>query len=124
MPNKRFMATGFTSLLILGACAQKTERIYELDDRAGYDRDLPELSIRTKKSIGPGFTRSKVVTVWLHGHEMPNGDYFMGSELKLVIKQPYWTRRRAQSKQKRQKRQKKKSSRRHFRESTRGDTVR
>lgn len=122
MLQKRFMATGFTSLMILSACAQKTERIYELDDRAGYDRDLPELSIRTKKSVGPGFTRSKVVTVWLHGHEMPSGDYFMGSELRLIIKQPYWTRKRRyytpNKKHKRTKRH------RPVRESARGERIR
>ena len=66
-----------------------------LEERANYDAGVPKSIdvagfIDEKGKVVPVRVNSNVVVAWLHPHEMPTGDYFLGSWVSLVVNKPGW----------------------------------
>lgn len=90
---------GLLISLMLCSCAS-TPQLKLLEERAEYDTDLPtqvgpEGFLTEKGKKVPVRVKSSVVVGWLHPHEMPSGDYFLGGWVSLVIDKARWDLKRA-----------------------------
>ena len=40
--------------------------------------------------LAPKRTGPKMADIWIHPHEMPTGDYFLGGWVRILVSQPQW----------------------------------
>ena len=85
----------FLALLIsfIAGCSS-TSRNY-LEEYAGYDIRTPPMLLPNEKNgkpvaYMPTRVPKRVVLAWLHGHELPSGDYFQGSWLSILVHNERW----------------------------------
>ena len=87
------------SSLIFSACSSKQPKFEVLDERAGYQSHRPALSQIDKNSSNhPSRSDAELVSVYMHPHEMPSGDYFLGAWLSLVVQGEHWNAEKMKTK--------------------------
>ena len=80
-----------TSFLV--GCASSDRNLME--ERAGYDIRTPPMLLPQEKNgkpvaYMPVRVPKRVTLAWLHGHELPNRDYFQGGWLSLLVNDETW----------------------------------
>ena len=64
-----------------------------LDETADYDGKVhteESLSAVSGPMFGPKRVEAKLTDVYIHPHEMSNGDFFLGGWVKTVVSHAYW----------------------------------
>ena len=82
-------------LLFMNACASmnRAPSLNMLEKRADYN-DQNEI----KEALGevdnpllvPVRTSPTIADIWVHPHELPNGDYFRGGWIRTVVTRSHW----------------------------------
>ena len=80
--------------LALSACAtNRATSLNMLEKTADYDgKHYTEGELRSMKGtlMSPSRSKPKVTDVYIHGHEMPTNDYFIGGWIKVVVGHAQW----------------------------------
>ena len=90
---------GFIVSFFLASCAiSRAPSLRLLEERADYDR----VNAVRVSSSQEDLKRSKalVTDVFIHPHELPSGDYFLGGWIRTVLKEPRWNKTKATIKSK------------------------
>ena len=80
-------------LISLAAVGRKTTNFTRMmDQTADYNGDYrAEQSISNLGGVfSPKRVEARLTDVYIHPHEMDNGDYFLGAWVKTVISHAYW----------------------------------
>ena len=84
-----------STVLFLTSCASLQNLSQNLlEKRADYKHDnkvktaLEDLN--STSLLAPKRTQSKTADIWVHPHEMPTGDYFLGGWVRMVISPSQW----------------------------------
>lgn len=94
MLNRMFTAICLALLTSFAVgCASSDKNLME--ERAGYDIRTPPMLLPQEKNgkpvaYMPVRVPKRVTLAWLHGHELPNRDYFQGGWLSLLVNDETW----------------------------------
>ena len=80
--------------LLLNACATtRVPSINLLEKRADYE-DVDQVKEALEKIAQPLLvpvrTKPIIADIWVHPHELPNGDYFRGGWVRTVVTRSHW----------------------------------
>ena len=79
--------------LLSGCAINRVPSLNMLDRRSDYTEKLraeKELSSLSDGLLIPHRVQPEITDVWIHPHEMPTGDYFLGGWVRIVISDSRW----------------------------------
>lgn len=90
----------FLITLFLAGCS--LSRVYGpnlLEKRADYDGTLETEVFFEGKSplLRPKRSKPQIADIWIHPHEMPSGDYFMGGWIRTLVSHSKWEMERVKA---------------------------
>ena len=75
------------------SCATKGPDIRMLEQVADYEGDHQATEV-TNQFAGPLFspkrTAAQTADIYVHGHELPTGDFFMGGKIRVLVAKSRW----------------------------------
>ena len=93
----RILAALLISFMLVGCATRNKPFTRMLDKTADYDgkyRAEAEIAKSKGAMFGPTHVAPKLTDVYLHSHEMNNGDYFLGGWIRTVVSHAYWNHSR------------------------------
>lgn len=82
------------TMVLLNACAMtRAPSLNLLEKRSDYDNvhQIKEaLDQVDHPLLVPVRTKPVVADIWVHPHELPNGDYFRGGWVRTVVSRSHW----------------------------------
>ena len=82
------------AVLFLNACAMtRAPSLKMLDKRSDYDNIYgvqEALESVDQPLLVPVRTQPVIADIWVHPHELPNGDYFRGGWIRTVVTRSHW----------------------------------
>ncbi|MFK7824478.1 MAG: TraV family lipoprotein [Oligoflexales bacterium] len=89
-----FKLLGCTAILALNSCAMnRAPSLNLLEKRSDYDNvgQIKEaLDEVDHPLLVPVRTKPHIADIWVHPHELPNGDYFRGGWVRTVVTRSHW----------------------------------
>lgn len=80
-------------ILFSGCAMMRAPSLNMLSQESDYDgrgRLKQTLNSLDRPLMVPNRTNPKVTDIWIHPHEMPNGDYFRGGWIRTIVTDSRW----------------------------------
>ena len=90
---KTYLVIFALSLIQLGCAITRAESNMMLEKRADLDGSrstLSQLGSIENPLMEPVRTKPQIADIWVHPHELPNGDYFRGAWIRTIVRGSSW----------------------------------
>lgn len=90
---KNILLISLIAIIQVGCAITRAESQMMLEKRA--DIDGSHAAINQMSNIDTGLlepvrTKPQIADIWVHPHELPNGDYFRGAWIRTIVRKSSW----------------------------------
>lgn len=90
---KNYLLIAILGLMQVGCAITRAQSNMMLEKRADLDgshETMGQLGSINHGLLEPVRTKPQIADIWVHPHELPNGDYFRGAWIRTIVRRSSW----------------------------------